>query len=158
MELTVENSESDEPEDTAMEERAGALVDRIDRRRAMIAANSGRAVAVGALAVLVASGGMTIWMVYLTALIIGTAFRSRNAVSAIGLGLVLGGALGNLADRALRGPAFSGHVVDFIDLHWWPVFNVADGAIVIGAVILAWTSFRDERAARAAAGAPDDAA
>src|SRR5438067_6100130 len=52
---------------------AGALVDRIDRRRAMIAANSGRAVAVGALAVLVASGGMTIWMVYLTALIIGTA-------------------------------------------------------------------------------------
>ncbi|MFB9687107.1 MFS transporter [Amycolatopsis plumensis] len=52
---------------------AGALVDRIDRRRAMIVANTARAVAVGVLAVLVAVGGMTIWLVYLTALIIGTA-------------------------------------------------------------------------------------
>ncbi|SEB42730.1 Transmembrane secretion effector [Amycolatopsis tolypomycina] len=52
---------------------AGALVDRIDRRRAMIVANTVRAAAVGALAVLVATGGMTIWLVYLTALIIGTA-------------------------------------------------------------------------------------
>jgi signal peptidase II len=90
-------------------------------------------------------------------LIVLTAFRSRNAVSALGLGLVLGGALGNLADRALRGPGLSGHVVDFIDLHWWPVFNVADSAIVIGAVVIAWASFREEHAA-AAAGAPDDAA
>ncbi|WIY04246.1 MFS transporter [Amycolatopsis mongoliensis] len=52
---------------------AGALVDRIDRRRAMIVANTARAVAVGTLAVLVATGGMTIWLVYLTALVIGTA-------------------------------------------------------------------------------------
>jgi MFS family permease len=52
---------------------AGALVDRIDRRRAMIVANTARAVAVGVLAVLVATGGMTIWLIYLTALIIGTA-------------------------------------------------------------------------------------
>jgi signal peptidase II len=91
-------------------------------------------------------------------LIVLTAFRSRNAVSALGLGLVLGGALGNLADRALRGPGLSGHVVDFIDLHRWPVFNVADSAIVIGAVVIAWASFRDEHAADASAGAPDDAA
>lgn len=52
---------------------AGALVDRIDRRRAMIVANTARAAAVGTLAVLVAAGGMTIWLVYLTALVIGTA-------------------------------------------------------------------------------------
>lgn len=52
---------------------AGALVDRIDRRRAMLVANTARAVAVGVLAVLVAAGGMTIWLVYLVALIIGTA-------------------------------------------------------------------------------------
>lgn len=52
---------------------AGALVDRIDRRRAMIVANSVRAVVVGVLALLVATGGMTIWLVYLTALVIGTA-------------------------------------------------------------------------------------
>lgn len=52
---------------------AGALVDRIDRRRAMVVANTARAVAVGTLAVLVATGAMTIWLVYLTALVIGTA-------------------------------------------------------------------------------------
>jgi MFS family permease len=52
---------------------AGALVDRIDRRRAMTVANTARAVVVGALAVLVATGGMTIGLVYVTALVIGTA-------------------------------------------------------------------------------------
>ncbi|MEV6827767.1 MFS transporter [Amycolatopsis sp. NPDC051102] len=52
---------------------AGALVDRIDRRRAMIVANTARAAAVGVLAVLVGTGGMTIWLVYLVALVIGTA-------------------------------------------------------------------------------------
>ena len=49
-------------------------------------------------------------------------------------------------------------MVDFIDLHWWPVFNVADSAIVIGAAVLAWASFRDERADDGSAEAPDDAA
>src|SRR3954452_21040370 len=52
---------------------AGALVDRIDRRRAMVVANSARAVAVGTLAVLVAAGVVKIWLVYLTSLVIGTA-------------------------------------------------------------------------------------
>jgi signal peptidase II len=89
-------------------------------------------------------------------LIVATAFRPRATVSAVGLGLVLGGALGNLADRAFRGPGFSGHVVDLIDLHVWPVFNIADSAIVIGAVLLAWASFRDERAAKVPDGASPD--
>ena len=50
--------------------------------------------------------------------------------SAVGSGVVLGGALGNLIDRALRdGHGFlGGRVVDFIDLQWWPVFNVADAS------------------------------
>ncbi|EME60013.1 MFS transporter [Amycolatopsis decaplanina] len=52
---------------------AGALLDRIDRRRAMILANSARAVVVGGTAVLVAAGGVTIWMVYVAALLIGLA-------------------------------------------------------------------------------------
>jgi len=56
--------------------------------------------------------------------------------SAIGLGLVIAGALGNLTDRIVRGPGFSGEVVDFLDLHVWPVFNVADTAIVVGAATL----------------------
>ncbi len=55
------------------------------------------------------------------------------------LGLVLGGALGNVVDRLVRsGDGFlQGAVVDFIDLQWWPVFNVADMGIVIGGVLLA---------------------
>ncbi|GAG01261.1 unnamed protein product [marine sediment metagenome] len=47
------------------------------------------------------------------------------------LGLILGGALGNLADR-LR----FGHVIDFLDFRIWPVFNVADSAVTIGAILL----------------------
>ncbi len=49
---------------------------------------------------------------------------------------MLGGALGNLTDRVVRGSGFSGRVVDFIDFRWWPVFNVADSAIVIGAGLI----------------------
>ncbi|WP_410658553.1 MFS transporter [Amycolatopsis sp. lyj-112] len=52
---------------------AGALLDRIDRRRAMIIANSARAVVVGAMAALVAADGVTIWVVYVAALLLGTA-------------------------------------------------------------------------------------
>ncbi len=54
------------------------------------------------------------------------------------LGMVLGGALGNLADRAARsGDGFmGGAVVDFIDLQWWPVFNAADSAIVVAGITL----------------------
>lgn len=69
-------------------------------------------------------------------------------------GLVTGGALGNVTDRLLRPPGFpSGHVVDFFDIGWWPVFNVADIGIVIGAVgiaVLLTIVDREERAAAAA--------
>jgi signal peptidase II len=67
----------------------------------------------------------------------GTAARSR--LGAVAIGLVLGGALGNLVDRAFRsggGGFLSGAVIDFIDLQWWPVFNIADSAVVIGAILL----------------------
>ncbi len=59
------------------------------------------------------------------------------------LGLVLGGGLGNLADRVLRDT--DGRVVDFVDLHVWPVFNVADSAITIGVLALVVMSFKAER-------------
>lgn len=49
----------------------------------------------------------------------------------IALGLILGGALGNLLDRVRLG-----YVVDFIDLRWWPVFNLADSSIVVGVLLL----------------------
>lgn len=76
---------------------------------------------------------------------------SRNlptAASAVGLGLVLAGALGNLTDRAIRGPGFSGEVVDFIDFHVWPVFNLADSALVVGAAVLVISGVLRDRAAR----------
>lgn len=54
----------------------------------------------------------------------------------VGLGLVMGGALSNLADRFVGG--HHGAVVDFIQLvGWWPIFNIADAAITIGAVMVA---------------------
>jgi signal peptidase II len=69
---------------------------------------------------------------------------------AVGLALILGGALGNAIDRAYRG-----YVVDFLDFHigecgWchWPAFNVADSAIVIGAGLLIWDMFRKREPAR----------
>jgi signal peptidase II len=48
----------------------------------------------------------------------------------VGLGMILGGAIGNALDRAV-----TGSVTDFLDLRWWPVFNLADSSIVAGAVI-----------------------
>jgi signal peptidase II len=64
---------------------------------------------------------------------------------AIALGAVLGGAVGNLIDRVAR----DGEVVDFIDLQWWPLFNVADIGVVCGAIGLALLSLRHDQPARA---------
>lgn len=71
------------------------------------------------------SGFVTVWM-----------WRERNRDDAFALGLILGGALGNIADRARLG-----YVVDYADFHigeWRPflIFNLADGAITIGVLIL----------------------
>lgn len=67
------------------------------------------------------------------------AWRTRRRSVAVALGLVLGGALGNLTDRLVRG--HHGAVIDFIDFRYWPTFNVADACIVVGIallVVLAW--------------------
>lgn len=56
---------------------------------------------------------------------------------AIGLGLILGGALGNLLDRIFRGDGFfDGAVVDFVDFDFFPTFNVADAALNVGVAFL----------------------
>ena len=65
--------------------------------------------------------------------------------AAVGLGLILGGALGNLTDRVARGPGLSGSVVDFLDFQIWPVFNVADMGIVIGAGLVLLASAAKDR-------------
>jgi signal peptidase II len=76
------------------------------------------------------------------------AWRSRSRVAAVGYGLVLGGAVGNVADRLFRG--HHGDVVDFITLSHWPTFNVADAAITIGLVLLVLHFWR-----RPSPGTPD---
>ena len=68
---------------------------------------------------------------------------TRHPVLALAVGLVLGGALGNLADRLFRGHGFlNGAVIDFVDLRVWPIFNLADAAITVGCVLLLWAGWR----------------
>jgi signal peptidase II len=75
-----------------------------------------------------------------TGVVVGIFWMGRRLVSpwwAVGLGMILGGAMGNLVDRFFRAPGpLRGHVVDFLSVGWWPVFNVADPAVVGGAILL----------------------
>jgi len=75
-----------------------------------------------------------------TGVVIGIVWMGRRLVSpwwAIGRGMILGGAMGNLVDRFFRSPGpLQGHVVDFLSIGWWPVFNVADPSVVGGAILL----------------------
>jgi signal peptidase II len=94
--------------------------------------------------------------IVVSAVIVVVSTRPIRSWIAVSLGLILGGALGNLADRVSNGPGFSGRVTDFIDLQVWPIFNLADTAIVLGAAILAVASFdgADERAEPSEASGP----
>jgi signal peptidase II len=87
-----------------------------------------------------ATGYTWILTLIATAVVVGIFWMGRRLVSpwwAIGLGMILGGALGNLVDRFFRWPGpLQGHVVDFLSVGWWPVFNVADASVVGGAVML----------------------
>ena len=70
--------------------------------------------------------------VVLVGVLLWLAWRAPTTRVAVAVGLVLGGAVGNLCDRAARGK-----VVDFITLTHWPTFNVADAAITVGVILLA---------------------
>ncbi|MEC8970689.1 MAG: signal peptidase II [Actinomycetota bacterium] len=78
------------------------------------------------------------------ALLVRQGAGTDDPMTRIAVGVVIGGAIGNLADRAFRegGGFFGGAVIDFIDLQWWPVFNVADSAIVVGGVLVVWRGWR----------------
>lgn len=69
----------------------------------------------------------------------------------VSLGLQLGGAIGNLIDRMRYG-----HVVDFVDIGFWPIFNVADVAIVTGVAILAYCLWQEDQATANMALVPAD--
>lgn len=86
---------------------------------------------------------LTVVAAAVVAVIVRAAKRLHSAGWAVALGLVLGGALGNLTDRLFRAPGVGrGHVVDWISLfgpngEHWPIFNLADAAIVCGAILAA---------------------
>jgi signal peptidase II len=91
-------------------------------------------------------GGIVALAALVVVVLLIRAGRGVNTKTGIlSLGLVLGGALGNLVDRAVRdGHGFlGGAVVDFIDPQWWPVFNVADIAISVGGVLLVLVAMRE---------------
>ena len=78
--------------------------------------------------------------------ILRTARNLRSIGWAITLGLLLGGATGNLVDRIFRAPGtFQGHVVDWIQFPDWPVFNLADSAIVCAGVLVVLLALRGIR-------------
>jgi signal peptidase II len=85
----------------------------------------------------------TVLAIVIAAAIVVAAPRVRDRLNGVALGLVLGGALGNLGDRLFRPPGpFRGRVIDFIDFRVWPTFNLADAAVVVGAALLAIASLR----------------
>lgn len=101
--------------------------------------NSGAAFSLGT--------GFTIILSLVAVVVVGVivraAGRMRSTGWALALGLILGGAVGNLGDRLFRAPGFGrGRVVDWIsafgpDAKYWPIFNLADSAIVCGAILAA---------------------
>jgi signal peptidase II len=94
--------------------------------------NSGAAFSIGTSMTAV----FTLIAVVVIVSILRTARRLRSLAWAVTLGLLLGGATGNLGDRLFRSPGpLRGHVVDWIELPHWPVFNVADSAIVCGGIL-----------------------
>jgi signal peptidase II len=89
-------------------------------------------------------GGFWFFIVFTAIVLAGivyyqVVYRPKAMMQAI-FGLIAGGALGNFTDRLFRAG-----VVDFIDLGWWPVFNLADSAICCGAVALLIFTIREER-------------
>src|SRR5262245_29202163 len=81
--------------------------------------------------------------------------RTASRLSEVTVGLIIGGAIGNIIDRLVRDPGWlRGGVVDFIDFQWFPIFNVADMAITIGGALLVVSSWIAGRQAAAQAAPP----
>ena len=72
--------------------------------------------------------------------------KATSQLSVVGTSMLIGGALGNVVDRMFRGEKWlAGSVIDFIDLQWFPVFNIADSAVTLGAAMLITSSFAASR-------------
>jgi signal peptidase II len=93
-----------------------------------------------------ASGGLiAVLAIGVVVLLIALGRNLNTRTGVLSLGLVLGGAVGNLIDRAVRDADgfLGGAVIDFIDLQWWPIFNIADVAVSIGGILLVFTASKE---------------
>lgn len=126
----------------------GRIIDVIWTFRFRLAFNSGTAFSQGE--------GLG-WLIGIVALAMSVVLviwggRVDSVAQRVAIGGVLGGAIGNLADRAFRGDdgPLSGSVVDFFDFQWWPVFNVADIGITLGVIVLVLLLAREDAQLRVA--------
>ncbi len=92
--------------------------------------------------------GATVLFTLVTALVIAVilliSHRLDSLAWALTLGLLLGGSMGNLTDRLARSPGpFRGHVVDFVHISGWPIFNLADAAICFAGVLIVLLALRN---------------
>jgi signal peptidase II len=92
--------------------------------------------------------GATALFTIITAVVIGAVLRTARRLGslrwAVALGLLLGGSLGNLSDRLSRSPGpMRGHVVDFIDIPGWPIFNLADAFICLAGLMIVLLALRN---------------
>lgn len=119
----------------------GRTIDIVGSLRFNLAFNTGMAFAKGqGIGPIIAVVGVIVVAYLLVGL------RRNTGPGAVFVGLVAGGAAGNIIDRLFRGDAWlQGAVVDFVDLQWWPIFNIADAAIVVGAGALVVASLLPER-------------
>jgi signal peptidase II len=124
----------------AVRNLSGRDIDVIWTLRFNLAYNSGASFSMGE--------GWGRWIalvaVVIVALLIWQGLTVRSRLGAVALAMIVGGALGNVVDRAFRdgsGGFLGGSVVDFVDLQWWPVFNVADMGVVVGAILLVVSTF-----------------
>lgn len=81
--------------------------------------------------------GANIFLAILTIAVIIFILIKWKELEGIPISLILGGAVGNLIDRIIFG-----HVIDFIDFKYWPLFNIADSAITIGVIMLLWKGLK----------------
>jgi len=121
----------------------GRTIDVVGSLRFNLAFNTGMAFAKGqGIGPIIAVVGVIVVAYLLVGL------RRDTKPGAVLVGMVAGGAAGNIVDRLFRGDAWlRGAVVDFIDLQWWPIFNIADAAIVLGAGALVIASLLPEKPA-----------
>jgi signal peptidase II len=133
--------------------RNQAPIDVIWTLRLNYAENTGMAFSKGT------GGGRIIALVVvvIVVVLVMVARRMSSPLQLVLVGVVIGGALGNLADRIFRAQAgfLTGGVVDFVDVQWWPIFNVADAAVVVGGIALAITGIGSPDRDAGSAGSDD---